>query len=272
MTVRSSALLHEGVGSIQFTACPGVSPIPLVYIPTLTTSRDEKGPDTIGADSDSSEDEPSDAESPHTSPISAPTELRNIDPDEDIDIPANLLPITEEIDPQEMLGGPQREDNAEQVESSSEHPEHTATTLTDAANSISAPTIATATPALPLTDTSRAGRKRFLRPTRDDLCLCDNSAIPTNPASITGLAHCKNDGCETKWYHLECLNKDRAYLRPPVPALTSSSTIFITVFPLQNLLQIQTDSLYQRTLFLDCGLATTKRERHGLDFERIGRV
>ncbi|KAJ6565193.1 hypothetical protein DFH09DRAFT_1474606 [Mycena vulgaris] len=37
------------------------------------------------------------------------------------------------------------------------------------------------------------------------LCLCGKSAAPTDPSNQPNLACCKIESCETKWYHLACL-------------------------------------------------------------------
>ncbi|KAJ6543395.1 hypothetical protein DFH09DRAFT_1088832 [Mycena vulgaris] len=36
-------------------------------------------------------------------------------------------------------------------------------------------------------------------------CICGNSAAPTDSADYPNLACCKTESCETKWYHLACL-------------------------------------------------------------------
>ncbi|KAJ7192307.1 hypothetical protein GGX14DRAFT_406411 [Mycena pura] len=54
------------------------------------------------------------------------------------------------------------------------------------------------------------------RKARDDIaeisaalqnCLCGSSAAPADDSDYPNVAHCKNEGCETKWYHLACLER-----------------------------------------------------------------
>ncbi|KAJ7825467.1 hypothetical protein B0H14DRAFT_3468488 [Mycena olivaceomarginata] len=67
----------------------------------------------------------------------------------------------------------------------------------------------------PATDsgTRRSTRKRKQREDLPDLaadleaCLCGFSAVPHDDSDHPNLARCKNEGCETKWYHLRCLER-----------------------------------------------------------------
>ncbi|KAJ7333384.1 hypothetical protein DFH08DRAFT_939956 [Mycena albidolilacea] len=64
-----------------------------------------------------------------------------------------------------------------------------------------------------LTDpgTRRSNRKRKERDGLEDLaaaleaCICGSSAAPEDESEYPNVARCKNEGCETKWYHLRCL-------------------------------------------------------------------
>ncbi|KAJ7654334.1 hypothetical protein B0H17DRAFT_1186207 [Mycena rosella] len=70
--------------------------------------------------------------------------------------------------------------------------------------------VMTINPILPVTQptvSSRSGRKRVAKDVGDlSLCICGDSAVPIDSKSTGDVAHCKIEGCETKWYHLDCLN------------------------------------------------------------------
>ncbi|KAJ7817453.1 hypothetical protein B0H14DRAFT_3474643 [Mycena olivaceomarginata] len=57
----------------------------------------------------------------------------------------------------------------------------------------------------------RSGRKRKERDELKGLaaaleaCICGSSATPADETEYPNVARCKNEGCETKWYHLKCL-------------------------------------------------------------------
>ncbi|KAF8187410.1 hypothetical protein K438DRAFT_1677498 [Mycena galopus ATCC 62051] len=40
-----------------------------------------------------------------------------------------------------------------------------------------------------------------------EACICGMSAAPEDQSDHPNLARCKNEGCETKWYHLRCLER-----------------------------------------------------------------
>ncbi|KAJ7671994.1 hypothetical protein B0H17DRAFT_1335340 [Mycena rosella] len=70
--------------------------------------------------------------------------------------------------------------------------------------------VMTINPILPVTQptvSSRSGRKRVAKDVGDlSLCICGDSAVPIDSKSTGDVAYCKIEGCETKWYHLDCLN------------------------------------------------------------------
>ncbi|KAJ7749433.1 hypothetical protein B0H16DRAFT_1845530 [Mycena metata] len=85
--------------------------------------------------------------------------------------------------------------------------------------SLSSPILVPAPPGNPTqpsaTDsgTRRSTRKRK---ERDDLkeiqaaleaCICGTSAAPEDGVDLANVAQCKNEACETKWYHLRCLEQ-----------------------------------------------------------------
>ncbi|KAJ7023009.1 hypothetical protein C8F04DRAFT_1193888 [Mycena alexandri] len=69
----------------------------------------------------------------------------------------------------------------------------------------------------PATDpgTRRSTRKRKARDELKELeaaleaCICGISAAPGDDADYANVARCKNEGCETKWYHLKCLEQGK---------------------------------------------------------------
>ncbi|KAJ7444178.1 hypothetical protein FB451DRAFT_1294581 [Mycena latifolia] len=70
--------------------------------------------------------------------------------------------------------------------------------------------ITTTAPSLPpqVTQPSQSTRGR-IRISRDigdlSLCICGDSAEPSDPRTAGDVARCKRNGCETKWYHLDCI-------------------------------------------------------------------
>ncbi|KAJ7749860.1 hypothetical protein B0H14DRAFT_438574 [Mycena olivaceomarginata] len=77
------------------------------------------------------------------------------------------------------------------------------------------PPAAATAPTLPSQNTvtvdTRSGRKRTVR-NMDDLllCICGQSAKPTDSHAAGDVARCKREGCETKWYHVDCIEPEIA--------------------------------------------------------------
>ncbi|KAJ7255087.1 hypothetical protein B0H12DRAFT_1233167 [Mycena haematopus] len=75
----------------------------------------------------------------------------------------------------------------------------------------SSPAAGTASTVIVNSTVRRSGRKRKEREDLGDIsaalgaCICGSSAAPVHDSDYPNVARCKKEGCETKWYHLRCL-------------------------------------------------------------------
>ncbi|KAJ6552508.1 hypothetical protein B0H10DRAFT_2446821, partial [Mycena sp. CBHHK59/15] len=128
-------------------------------------------------------------------------------------IPDSDLPSTQ-IRPL-LQSVPETEDLADHDEQ--ENGSSAPATMPDAVSSAptsSAPPGITVTPNLGAEPTARrSGRKRKEREELKDLsaalsaCICGSSAAPLDSSEHPNVVRCRNEGCETKWYHLRCLER-----------------------------------------------------------------